>query len=229
MSLLKNRFYLRTKISVPSTYVETGTFKGKNLETILLSQKYSKIHSIDLSPRWYSFNRAKFSNHIELELHLGDSAEVLRRLIPEIKEPIHFFLDAHYSGPGTAFGKKETPVLEELESISMFSLSDETVIIIDDCRMLGKRSLTKSNSEYKGFDSDWSDITRRKISDAVGSHYLCLENNLRYWTHGKVDQLIFVRVNGFRRVLISGENRLIKIISVGIRAFGKLKNLIFKN
>jgi hypothetical protein len=140
------------------------------------------------------------------------------QLIPQIAEPVHFFLDAHHSGPGTAFGKKETPLLEELEAISRFKLSVETVIVIDDCRMLGKRSLTKTSSDYEGFESDWSDITRSVISDAVGSDYLQLENNLKYWTHGKDDQLILVRVKGLRRALLSGENRLIKIISIGKKA-----------
>ena len=229
MSLLKDRFYSRTKVSLPVTYIETGTFKGKNLEVVLHSDRYSNVHSIDLSHEWYSYNKVKFRNHKGLDLHLGDSAEVLTQLIPKIAEPVHFFLDAHYSGPGTAFGKKETPLLEELEAISRFSLSVGTVIIIDDCRMLGKHSLTKANSDFEAFESDWSDITHRVISDAVGSDYVQLENNLNYWSYGKDDQLIFIRVQGFRRALLIGENRLIMIVSVGIKATRKMKRLIFKN
>ena len=64
------------------------------------------------------------------------------------------------------------------------------------------RSLTKTNSNYEGFESDWSEIMRRVISNVVGSDCLQLENNLNYWTHGKDDQLILVRVKGFRRALL---------------------------
>jgi len=61
---------------------------------------------------------------------------MLPELLNNINEPVTIYLDAHYSGGTTAFGEEEVPLLFELEILKNRKYDD--IIIIDDCRLLGK-------------------------------------------------------------------------------------------
>jgi hypothetical protein len=57
-----------------------------------------------------------------------------------INEPVLFYLDAHFSGGETAFGKTDDngcPVLRELEILNKRTQKD--IIVIDDMRLMGKK------------------------------------------------------------------------------------------
>ena len=59
-----------------------------------------------------------------------------------------FWLDGHYSGKGTAKGKKETPILEELKTI--FDTNDlRYVILIDDARHFGSEKRLPKPKRYR--------------------------------------------------------------------------------
>lgn len=112
--------------------VETGTFLGDMVEA---QKKYfDLVYSIELSGELYEKARARFKNDKNVKIVQGDSGKLLFELIKEIKRPVVFWLDGHYSAGETARGEKECPIFEELEAI--FSGKPlEHILLIDDARL----------------------------------------------------------------------------------------------
>ncbi len=111
--------------------VETGTYLGDMVQA--QKNNFKKIYSIELAEQLFFKAKHKFEKDKNVTILLGDSGEVLNRIIPEINENAIFWLDGHYSGGITAQGSKNCPVLEELNAI----LDDEKyghIILIDDAR-----------------------------------------------------------------------------------------------
>jgi len=210
MSLLTKRFYQRTAFLSQNSYVETGTYKGENLEAIIDSSLFDNIYSLELDAKWYEYNKNRFSDKGNVHFYHGDSAELLPLVLDKKIESCIFFLDAHYSGPGTAMGIVESPLLSELHTLSQANLTANCVIIIDDCRMLGKKGLTENSKNYQAFDSDWSEITQEEISRILGTNWLRLTNNNRHWSDGKEDQFIFLKIEGLRRTRLQFENYILE-------------------
>ena len=115
-----------------STLVETGTYLGD----MIFSQKknFKKIISIELQSSFYNYAKKRFKKDKNVEIILGDSGDVLKGLAQkkEFDYPCLFWLDSHYSGGNTSKGKKETPILEELETI--LNTKQNHVLLIDDAR-----------------------------------------------------------------------------------------------
>lgn len=112
-------------------FIETGTYKGEGVQHAI-DAGFKKIYSIELSPDLYTQCLVKFDNDKVKLLH-GDSAEMLPKLLKTINDPIMFWLDGHYSGGDTAMGKKNTPLIEELNAIACHVIKIHT-ILIDDLR-----------------------------------------------------------------------------------------------
>ena len=147
-----------TNISEYPIFIETGTQTGATVFGLL--DYFKHLHTIELSDHWHTkakqFFEQRYSNKKDkLTLHLGDSKNVLNYLLPNINEPVVFFLDAHYSGGDTARGDKDVPLLEELTAINNL-LNEKAVIIIDDARLFGVK---------KG--EDWTDITFSTILKTI--------------------------------------------------------------
>jgi hypothetical protein len=147
----------------PSTFVETGTYHGDGIQNVM--DCFNTIHSIDLDGGFVEKARIRFRNKNHVYIHHGDGAEVLEKLSNELIGPVFFYLDAHYSGGGAAFGKEEAngcPVLRELSVLGKRNEND--IIVIDDMRLMGKTSwggaendavypLTLYNFEHVNMDS----------------------------------------------------------------------------
>jgi len=116
-------------------FVETGSLEGAGIEGALKAG-FSEIHSIELFERWYLLCTEKFKQNPNVHLWQGDSSVVLEEVISEIREPITFWLDGHWSGQGTALGETKTPIMKELEAIQRHPIKTHT-ILIDDVRCFG--------------------------------------------------------------------------------------------
>jgi hypothetical protein len=116
-------------------FVETGTYKGRTIKSMLLSGLFSKMYTIDIFSDRAGAAAMQFESFANVESYCGDSAEVLPRIIKDIDVPILFWLDAHHTG-GTIARSKEvsTPVLEELKAIFSHPLYSRHVVLIDDAR-----------------------------------------------------------------------------------------------
>ena len=125
-------------------FVETGTYLGDMVYA--LQESFSAIYSIELSPALYEKAGIKLSNYKHISLFQGDSSVVLPNILDLIKAPCIFWFDAHYSEGVTAKGKKETPILEELEYIFRHPVTNH-IILIDDARLF------TGNSDYPTLES----------------------------------------------------------------------------
>jgi hypothetical protein len=111
------------------TLIETGTAYGQTLKSVRRWFKY--IYSVELSQSLYIHSFEKFWKYKHINIFPGDCVEVLPRLLKEIDRPCLFWLDAHWSGDGTAKGKQDDPALDELDII--FKSKYNHIILMDDC------------------------------------------------------------------------------------------------
>lgn len=194
MPILTQEFYKVSKIQKTNTYIETGTYLGDGVKSVL--NEYHTIHTIELSEKWYIHNKDQFSSENNVQCHFGDSKVVLKYLLESIKEPVTIYLDAHYSGGTTAFGDEETPLIYELELLKHRLQND--IIIIDDCRLLGKSGIcgvSKKHPVYPTMNYDWSSITIDSIKSQMKPEYSILENtHNRIYTTGAPDQIILTKL-----------------------------------
>jgi hypothetical protein len=122
---------------------------------------YEKIYSIELADKYYKYCSEKYEKLKCVTILQGDSPEVLKTLLPEINEPCVFWLDGHHSCGDTGYGKKWSPLMDEIESISQHHIKTHT-ILIDDMRCWKidnpefrfgdaeiRAAILKINSDYK--------------------------------------------------------------------------------
>ena len=114
----------------PRVFVETGTFAGGMIDAV--RSRFDRIVSIELDPGWHARALARFRDDARVTLLCGDSGVRLPEVLAGLTEPALFWLDAHYSGPATARGAVDTPIVRELEAIRAHGL--DHVVLIDDIR-----------------------------------------------------------------------------------------------
>lgn len=116
-------------------FIETGTFLGET--TQMASSIFKKVYTIEVDTNLY--NNAMFHlPNFGIEVINGDSLNIFPTLIPTISDNIIFWLDGHYSGYGTGYGKYDFPALQECELIDKHLQSKEAFIMIDDVRLFGE-------------------------------------------------------------------------------------------
>jgi SAM-dependent methyltransferase len=114
--------------------VETGTFLG-DMAAFLSARGYDVI-TIELDPTLAALARLRFADNQRVHLIEGDSRTRLPAVVNELTHPTLFYLDAHYSGPGTGKGEIETPISAEIDLI-LKRAPAESVVAIDDARCFG--------------------------------------------------------------------------------------------
>lgn len=117
--------------------VETGTFYGHMVNA--QRNFFDEIHSVEMFDYLAKMNELVFNDIPNIFIHHGDSREILKLILSDIKPRLNgkgiiFWLDGHYSGPGTAGESNQCPIIEELNSIMNAEL-EFSVIIIDDIRL----------------------------------------------------------------------------------------------
>lgn len=177
----------RLGLPVPHVFVETGTYLGITIAG--KADHFREVHSIDLSEEFVKNARQKFSQ-LNVTIHHGDSAEVLVELSNKLQEPVIFYLDAHYSGGTTAFGRDEVPLLRELAVLGNRPYND--IIFVDDTRLFGRSGVegTPGCKIYPMMHYDWRDITMEAVFKAYGKP-------VRAYRAGSYDRMILVHENAF--------------------------------
>lgn len=114
-----------------TTLLETGTYLGEMVHA--MQNRFQKIYSIELDPELYKNAKKRFATAKHVTIYKGDSGKILPQILEKIREPVLFWLDAHYSEGITARGTIDTPIMKELESIFDHQIKNH-VILIDDAR-----------------------------------------------------------------------------------------------
>ena len=149
-------------------FVETGTYIGDT--TMMAAKHYKHVHTIEIHETLHeqSKNRAKEEGVENITFHLGDSLEILPKIIPEVKEGAVYFLDAHISGSDSSWnGTLRVPIMEELDIILLHKIGP-SVIIIDDLRL------------WKQKTWDWAHITTERILLKFTEHKVRINSFLEY-------------------------------------------------
>ena len=125
------------------TIIETGTNQGAS--TIALSEMADMVYTIEINEVVWGKNQhlRKMKNVIAL---CGNSPDVLDEILSEVKQPVLFYLDAHW--------KDYWPLRDELKAI-INSKMKNPVICIHDFKVPGKNF---GYDEYNGRVLDFSYI-----------------------------------------------------------------------
>ena len=120
-------------------FIETGSFKGDTIQ-LALDAGFEEIRSIELNGNNFNFCRERFIPNPNVYMWYGASEEKFWYMIEDIKEPITFWLDSHYSGVGatyeTSLGVSYSSLVSELITIARHPIKTHT-ILIDDRRDFG--------------------------------------------------------------------------------------------
>lgn len=121
---------LKTHLTIDE-FVETGTHMGDT--AAWAGSHFSKVTTIELSTSFHGSAQDRLQSQLHIRTLCGDSPTILSDIVPHLKEPTLFWLDAHWSGADTAGGEEQCPVLRELSVLERSPV--EHVVLIDDARL----------------------------------------------------------------------------------------------
>ena len=131
-------------------FVETGTYMGNT--SIWASCQFKTVHTIEWSEVYFREIKDKLLPYKNIFSYLGNSRDVLPKILLGINANTIFWLDAHYSMPESAGKEEPCPLLKELEVV--LSREHDDIIIIDDARcLLGAKGWPSMNELYKKIES----------------------------------------------------------------------------
>lgn len=112
-------------------FIETGTYLG--MTSARLAGSYKTVHTIECDCALFENARRRLRPHRNVNCYHGDSAVILRDILPDIDRPAVFWLDAHYTGGITSRVRVNTPIMAELQALFTHRI-DTHLILIDDAR-----------------------------------------------------------------------------------------------
>jgi hypothetical protein len=114
-------------------FVETGTYRGDSVAAV--RDIFAHLISVELSPELAAAARSRFAGDAAVRILEGDSAAGLGEALAIAPDrPAILWLDAHYSGGGTAKADRNTPIQAEIEQI-LSCRDGRDVILVDDARL----------------------------------------------------------------------------------------------
>lgn len=140
-SLASKRLSEKIHLERISNFVETGTYIGDGVSWALTEEEksFDTITSVEYAKGLADTAKQMFAKNEKVSIIHGNSPDILSQIVPKIKEPTLFFLDAHEGG---GYGVEwdplnPCPLLNETSIIlDHFYDLDQVVIVIDDERML---------------------------------------------------------------------------------------------
>ena len=125
-------------VSGAKRFVETGTLAGST-SGMIAQIPGMHVDTIEITQHYYDKAMDALGDQKNVVQHLGDSADVLPRILKSLDEPAVFWLDAHFSGGLTGRSSKQTAIEDEL--LAIFAASPQKhIIVIDDVRCFNGRN-----------------------------------------------------------------------------------------
>jgi hypothetical protein len=112
-------------------FIETGTYRGDT--AAWAAEHFARVATIELSPQHHAVAAERFRPQPQVRVLHGNSASVLRQIIPTLTRPAIFWLDAHWSGLDTAGREAECPLLDEIALLN--SAACVHAVLVDDARL----------------------------------------------------------------------------------------------
>lgn len=112
-------------------FVETGTCHGDTTE--LAAIMFDQVWSCDIDGDLIDKARERLHEYPGVSLSVESSPDFLRRIKPQVCQPVMYWLDAHWCG-GPTKPVRECPLLDELRAIE--TLNGHSVILIDDINLI---------------------------------------------------------------------------------------------
>ena len=122
--------WMRENLGI-DTFVEGGTYMGET--AAWAAGVFGRVITIELSPELYDIAKARHADKKNIEFVLGDTRQVLGRIVPQLTGPAVFWLDAHWSAGKTAGETNECPILAEIAILNASPY--DHMILIDDARL----------------------------------------------------------------------------------------------
>lgn len=107
--------------------VETGTSKGHT--TVGLAKLFPRVYTIEVDPVTFAETKPRFRCYPNVTAILGNSAEVLEQILPELQYPLFVYLDAHWGS--------YWPLRDELTVL--LAVQQPKLIMIHDFQVPGRR------------------------------------------------------------------------------------------
>lgn len=139
-----------------STYLETGTYLGDT--TALLSLVAERVISIEPEIKLFQLAKLRFKNNKNIEIMNGTSESIFPVLIPKLSGDVSFWLDGHYSSGVTFQGRKDTPIMEELNEIGKnLPNLNKVVVMVDDIRCFEPSIAGFEDYPTRSYLVNWAD------------------------------------------------------------------------
>lgn len=135
-----------------AAFIETGTFKGGT--TRWASEVFPQVHTVEKFRQNYEEAASFLADRPNVTCHLGDSAATLPAILAKFsRDPLFFWLDAHFCGTGSAGEVGQCPLLGELSALRD---RPNDVILIDDARLfLSAPPPPNQHEEWPGIREIW--------------------------------------------------------------------------
>jgi len=117
-------------------FIETGTAKGDGIQ-LALDAGYPSILSVDSDLDLFQKASERFRNTANVTVAFGNSPDVLRQMLPNVKCHCTFWLDAH------SITGSENPLLDELDVIAEQGIRTHNILIDDRRVMLSQWKITE--------------------------------------------------------------------------------------
>lgn len=128
-------------------FFETGTYTAAT--TLNAAPFFKKLYTVELHDQLFNQAKQKLAHCSNVNIFHASSPEIIKQIGPTINGTVLFWLDAHYSGEGTALSYNNpfaadaiTAIRAELSAIKDCNIKD-CVILIDDIRGFGIEILSQ--------------------------------------------------------------------------------------
>lgn len=153
-------------------FVETGTSVGATTTAVLTD--FGRIDTVELDQWLYEQARNNFAEYEWVSCWQGDSGVLLPQILAARGDPVLFWLDGHYCGPGSAHGDLDTPIRAEL--VAALKAPAGSVILIDDARVFVGGAEHDLEPHYRDYPSlDWV----RETAEKAGFSYELRDDIIR--------------------------------------------------
>ncbi len=131
----------------PPIFIETGTHLGDT--TWGVHDSFEKVYTIEIEPNFAARARRRFRNEPRITVLEGDSARVLKKLMPSINQRALLFLDAHFSGGISGKGNENTPFRAEIAAITSNHVKNHIIVIDDACEFNGQNGYPTQEEVFR--------------------------------------------------------------------------------